>query len=186
MSRDLAAETAAASQGSTILPVWLVKLEFDSAPLCLSTYDAPITWNGDTYTGTYGISSISPAQEDTELARSTLTMKLSGLPNDIVAIVHDEYYQGRRATTYLGYLDISTRQLVGDPTIFHRGRMDTASVDEGDTCSVTLSVESRFAAWDRAKVRRYNDADQKARFPGDRGLEFVDQATKGTVYGLVQ
>jgi hypothetical protein len=186
VSRDLVTATATAAQQDTIIPVWLVKLEFDSGNVCLSTYDGPLTWNGDTYIGAGAIGSISPVDEDTELARSTLTMQLRGLPDDIIAIVHDEYFQGRRATTRQGYLDQNTRQLVGDPAIYHRGRMDTATVDEADTCSVTLSVESRFAAWDSAKVRRYNDADQQSKYPGDLGMEFVEQATRGTVYGSSQ
>lgn len=183
MSRDLESATETASQASTIVPVWFIKLEFDSGTVYFSTYDGPLTWGGNTYIGAGKIGGIGSIDEDTELARSTLTMTLYGLPSDIIAIVHGEYFQGRPATTYIGYLNQSTRQLVADPSIIHRGRMDTASVDEGDTCSVTLTVESRFAAWDKAKTQRYNDADQKARFPGDRGLEFVEQAVQGKVWG---
>ena len=47
-----------------------------------------------------------------------------------------------------------------------------------------LTVESRFAAWDRPLVRRYNNADQQTRYPGDKGLEFVEQtAEKQIVWG---
>src|SRR4051812_16382305 len=121
MSRDLVTATATAAQQDTIVPVWLVKLEFDSGNVCLSTYDGPITWGGDTYTGAGANGSISQADEDTELARSALTMELRGLPDDIIAIVHSEYFQGRRGRTRMGYLDPNTRQLVGDPMIYHRG-----------------------------------------------------------------
>ncbi|MCU1324986.1 MAG: hypothetical protein JWN34_356 [Bryobacterales bacterium] len=184
MSRDLVSATRDASQGSVIVPVWLIKLQFDGGTIFLSTYDGPLTWSGDTYIGAGAIGSISPIQEDTELARTTLSMQVRGLPSEIIDIVHNEYFQGRRATTYLGYLDQITRQFVDDPVIMHRGRMDTAQIDESDTCSVTLTVESRFADWDKAKVRRFNDADQKSRFPGDRGLEFVTQAEQGTIWGI--
>lgn len=189
MSRDLAAATQTASesgQGSDLAPapVWLVKLEFDDGDVTLCTHDGNVAWNGDTYIGAGAIGSIGAMEENIELARATLQMQLRGLPTDIVAIVLGEHYQGRRATTYLGYIDRTTGQLVGDPTILHRGRMDNAQIKQGKTCSVTMNVESRFADWNRAKVRRYNDADQKAKYPDDKGLEFVDQAVAGTIWGV--
>jgi hypothetical protein len=184
VSRDLASATITASQQSVIVPVWFVKLEFDSGTMYLSTYDGPLTWGGHTYIGAGAIGGLSAIDEDTELARSTLSMQLRGLPDEIISIVQNEHFQGRTATTYIGYLNQTTRQLVADPSILHRGRMDTATIDEDQTCSVTLTVESRFADWDKAKVHRYNDADQKARFPGDRGMEFVAQAVQGKVWGI--
>jgi hypothetical protein len=184
MSRDLAPATETASKAPTIIPVWLVKLEFDSGNFTLSTYDGEIAWNGDVYTGAGAIGSLTQIDEDTELARSTVQMQLRGLPSDIIAIVLGEHFQGRRATTYLGYLDTDNRRLIGDPAIIHRGRMDTAIIDQGSTCAVTLNVESRFAAWDRAKVRRYNDADQQAAYPGDKGMQFVQQAVEGKIWGI--
>lgn len=184
MSRDVPTATGTASQSSSIIPVWFVKLEFDSGNVALCTYDGDVAWNGDVYTGAGSIGTISAIDENTELARSTLQMQLRGLPTEIVAIVLAEHYQGRKATTRLGYLDFDSRRLIGDPAIVHSGRMDTASIKQGATCTVTLNVESRFAAWDKPKIRRYNDADQQSRFPGDTGLGFVQQAVEGTVWGL--
>lgn len=184
MTRSLDTATQSASEAGTILPVWFVKLEFDSGDVLLHTGLGDLSFGGDTYTGAGGIGSIDTVEEDSELSRSTLKLTLRGLPNDIISIVLNEYYQGRRATLYLGYLDQATRQLVADPGIVYRGRMDTASVSQGETCSVTLTVESVFAAWDRPLVRRYNNADQQARFPGDRGLEAVEQSSeKQIVWG---
>jgi hypothetical protein len=55
--------------------------------------------------------------------------------------------------------------------------MDTASISQGEQISVSVNLESRFAAWDKPNVRRYNNADQQSRYPGDKGLEFVEQTT---------
>ncbi len=204
--RDITAATQAASESDNPRPVWFVKLEFDDGDLCLSTHDGPLSFGGDDYIGAGTIGAISSIDENIELARSSLQMTLRGLPTDIVAIVLAEHYQGRRATTYLGYLgsvptwsDISETwesldepwesfstpgRLIADPVIIHRGRMDNASIQQGKTCSVTLNVESRFADWNRSKARRYNNADQQARYPGDRGMEFVEQAVAGKTWGV--
>lgn len=185
MSRDLDAATATASSADTALPVWFVKLAFDGGEVNLHSRIGTITWGGDDYTGAGGIGGISVVDEDSELARSTLELTLEGLPTDILSTVLNEHYQGRTATVYLGYLDPVTNQLVADPGIIYRGRMDTAKPRQGKTLSVSLTVESRFAAWDRPNVGRYNNADQQARYPGDRGLEFVEQTTDLTIaWGL--
>jgi hypothetical protein len=48
------------------------------------------------------------------------------------------------------------------------GRLNAAA-------SVVKNLESRLVDWERARVRRYNDADQQAEYPGDLGLQFVEQ-----------
>jgi hypothetical protein len=191
VSRDLDSATITASQSGinpadpAAEPVWFVKLAFDGGDLNLHTRLGPITWGGDTYTGAGDVGGIGVVDEDSELARSTLELSLRGLPTDLLSTVLNEHYQGRTATLYLGYLDPVTQQLVADPGIVYRGRMDYARPRQGETLSIALFVESRFAAWDRPNVRRYNHADQQARYPGDRGLEFVEQTTDLTIaWGL--
>lgn len=184
MTRSISNANAAASSAPVIAPVWFVKLEFDDGPVCLHTQLGTLSFGGDEYTGAGDIGAISTMEEDSELSRSTLTLSLSGLPGDIISVVLNEQYQGRNATVFLGYLNPDTMQLVDTPLIVYRGRMDTASTEQGETLSVGLSVESRFAAWDRPLVRRYNNADQQARYPGDRGLEYVEQtAEKQLIWG---
>lgn len=175
--RDISSLNQSASQADTIAPVIFVALEFDSGTVRLHSSLGDLTFGGHTYTGTGGMGGIDSAVEDSELGRTTLNMTLAGLPLSLTSIILDEQYQGRTATIYLGYLDTTTRALVDDPTILFRGNMDTASVKQGKELSLTLSVETRFAAWDRPLVRRYNNADQQGRFPGDLGLEFVEQST---------
>lgn len=179
MTRDISSANQTASTASTIAPVFFVKLEFDAADVNLHTRLGPITWGGDTYTGAGDIGGISAIDEDTELSRSNLQLTLRGLPTDLIAIIANEYYQGRTATIYLGYLNLTTNVLVDDPLVIYRGRMDTASTEQGETLTVTVTVESRFAAWDRPRARRYNDADQQSRYPGDTGMQFIE-ATVGT------
>lgn len=184
MTRTIAAANQAASAAPVILPVFFVKLEFDTGDVPLHTTLGEIAWGGDTYAGAGDTGGISPVDEDTELARSTLQLSLRGLPTDLVSVVGNEHYQGRPATLFLGYLDQTTRQLVADPVIIYKGRMDTATTQVGQELAVSLTVESRFAAWDRPLVRRYNNGDQQNRWAGDRGLEFVEQTTeKQLVWG---
>ena len=60
--------------------------------------------------------------------------------------------------------------------------MDTMEFTEGDTGELTLNVEREFSQWDKPVVRRYTNADQQARYAGDRFFEFVEQMADKTVY----
>jgi len=181
MTRDINAATATASSASTIRPVMFVALEFDSATVRFHSELGDLTFDGDTYTGTGRLGDISPMDEESELARTPITLSLSGLPTDLLGAFLDEHYQGRRATVYLGYFD-DNRALVDDPIVLYRGRMNQPQIERGETLRIALTVESRFAAWDRPQVRRYNNADQQSRYPGDKGLEFVEKSANVQVF----
>lgn len=184
-TRDVAAATLTAAQQELIQPVLLAKLEFDSGAVLAHSRLGDLSFGGDTYLGIGQFGGVSQTQEGSDLSRSSIALTLSNIPGDMGALVLNEYFQGRRATLYLGYIDTTTSQLVAAPAILYRGRMDNARIRQGgDTFTVTVNIENRFAAWDKAAVRRFNNADQQSRYPGDRGFEFVEQAAeKQIVWG---
>src|SRR5262249_13328327 len=135
-----------------------------------------IAWGGHDWYGVSLLGAIGVVEEDSDLGRSTLTLALSGVDGTQVAAALGEHYQGRTAVVYVGALDVETMQLVADPQELKRGAMDVMEIDEGkDDFSVKLTVEDETAAWDRPVIRRYNDADQQLRYPGDTGLQFMEQ-----------
>jgi len=184
VTRDINLATQDASAADEIEPVLFAKLEFDGGDLLAHTSLGDLSFGGDTYLGVGQFGGIGTATEVSDLSNSPISLTLSNIPNAMAAILLNEQYQGRLATVYLGYLDITTRQLVADPTILYRGLIDTADIQQDQNFTITLSVNSRFAAWDKPLIRRYNNSDQQARYPGDRGLEFVEQsASKSVVWG---
>lgn len=179
MTRDLSAPNeAAATSTHGYRIVLFVDLGFDSGTVRVHSDLGDLVWGGNTYTGVGNLGAITEAEEDSELTRTPITLTLSGIPGTIVSAVLNEHYQGRPATVYLGYRDVTTGALADDPFILYRGRMDAPVIDEGEDFKVSIPVESRFAAWDRPNVARYNNADQQSRYPGDLGLEFVEQSTE--------
>lgn len=177
-SRDADSATITASQADIIHPLILAKLEFDSGDVLVHSGLGNVEFNSETYVGVGQFGGISAAEENSDLARSPLTLTLSNIPGDMGAIVLGEHYQGRRATLYLGYRDLSTSLLVGDPAILYRGRLDHARIKQGKTFTVTVSIENRMASWDKPLVRRYNNADQQGRYQGDMGLQYVEQSAE--------
>jgi hypothetical protein len=181
MTRDLDSATAAASQADAIAPIALVKLEFSSGDVRLHTWLGDITFDGEVYTGAGALAFIGPIDEDSDLTRNTLEMGLRGLPSDIVSIALNENFQGRPATVYVGYLETDAMELAGPPAEFGY-KMDYPTISVGKECQVRLVVEDEFAVLDKARTRRYNNADQQAQYPGDRGLEFVEQTVEKQIF----
>ena len=183
-TRDAAAGTITASQASTIHPVVFAKLEFDSGTVAVHSELGDLTFGSVTYTGVGRFGTIGTAEESSDLSRTPITLTMSNIDQAMGSVVLGEYYQGRLATVYLGYLNMTTRALVADPAIIYKGLINNAQIDQGKTFSVTISIESRLAAWERPITRRYNNADQILRYPGDKGMEFVEQAVnKPIIWG---
>lgn len=182
-TRDAPTATLDAAAEDTIYPVLLARLEFDSGDVLAHSGLGNLTFDGRTYNGIGQFGEVSSAGEPSDLSRSTLNLTLSNIPGDMGALVLNEHFQGRRGTVYLGYLDPTTRQLVDDPVIIHRGRMDNAKIRQGgDTFTVSVSIESRFASWNKPVARRYNNAFQQSAYPGDRGFEFIEQAAEKQIH----
>ena len=66
---------------------------------------------------------------------------------------------------------------VGDPdvlTTLFVGYMDQMNIDEGpDTCTISISVESKLIDLERPRVNRYTSASHKAKWPADLAFDFI-------------
>lgn len=174
MSRSTTTAVDTAFAGDNVPLVLFLQMEFDSGTSRVTNAAYDISWNGYTWTGVGALGSIEPVQEGADLQAYGLALKLSGIPTTQLATALDEDYQGRQATIWAAPLD-SEHRIVSDPVIVFKGRMDTMPITMGRSGEITLNLESRLVDWERARVRRYNDADQQAEYPGDLGLQFVEQ-----------
>lgn len=183
MTHDISPQNIAASQASTQVPVYFVKLVLDSGDVLVHTQLGVITWGGNDYQGVGNLGTIQAVSEESEIGRATTSLTLSGIDSALISIVLGQYYQGRAAYIYIGFLDETTRELVSDPMLLFAGNIDTAPIELGaKTGSITMTVENEFADWDKPRVRRYNTADQQSRFPGDNFFKFAEQAADAQVY----
>ncbi len=73
------------------------------------------------------------------------------------------------------------QRVVADPVGPFTYRMDSLEFEVGETNSVRLSAYSRLEDWQRPRVRRYNDSDQRAAFPDDRFFEYTEQLVTATL-----
>lgn len=181
--RDFDSASSTAADSASLALVQFVQMDFDSGTLRLCTGGNGYTWGGHTWQPAYNIGSIDEVQESSTLAIYPLRLTLSGVDPANVSIALDEPVQGRRVRVYLGYLD-DGHQLLADPRLIWSGHMDTMAISLGAEAVITVSAQSKMADWERARVRRYTDADQKSDYPADRGLEFVaETAEKELIWG---
>ncbi len=173
MTNRLDEEAAAETEKDVVRPILLAWLDFISGTTRLWSGVGDLEWDSQTWKGIGTLGKVSTVEETLELRAAGMAMQLSGVKAENLTEVIAEPIQGRKAKVYLAFLD-ENHDLVSDPVIIFDGRMDTVEIiDGGPTATVTLMVENRLRDLERARTRRYTDADQQARYANDRGLEYV-------------
>lgn len=166
-----AAETALSAD--TVYPIFLVQVTCVSGDVLMWSGLGDLVWQGRTYLGAGNLGGISAIGETTETSAKGLTLTLSGVPSDLVATALSETRQGLPAKVWLGCLT-ATGVMVDDPILLFGGLTDVPMVEDGaETCSVSITAESRLIDLERPRVRRYTPEDQHIDYPGDKGFDYV-------------
>ena len=171
MSLDLITILSNALDDEVFEPFFAVDLLFDSPnQLYLWTGSYDTTIDGKFYVSTPNLLSFSALDETSEISARSATVTLSGVPSAVVSLALSTPYQGRRANIFMG--------LLSDPTQYSEvfsGYMDTMPIEEGpESSTIDLVIESRLVDLERPRVRKYSSENQKFRFPGDKGFDFVE------------
>jgi hypothetical protein len=180
MSRDLTSTTISSIEDDVVQPFFAVELLFDGDnAIRLWTGVGTLTVGGEDYVGSGNLLSVSAIEETSEMAVKGATLTLSGVPSEVVALALNEPYQGRVCNIYFG--------VIGEQ-VFNQvfsGYMDQMNInDGGDTATIELMVENRLIDLERARVARFTSGYQKSIYPGDLGLDFVeDLQDKDIVWG---
>ena len=183
MSRDLNANNLTAAGAEIVRPVAFVELAYDTQTVRVHSAVGTLSWGGYDWAGVGDFGAVDTIEETAELQVSGLTLTLSGINPDLVNDLLNEDYQGRPVKIYMGWLDADFL-LPADPDLIFYGFMDTQTITLGTSATINITVENRLVDWDRPRVLRFNNETQQARFFGDRGFEFVEQAAeKRVVWG---
>lgn len=182
MSRGLSANNQTAVGADIIAPILFAELDFSGGFVRVHSSIGTIAWGGYDWLGVGTFGNVSAVEDSAELQRQTVSYTLNGIPTAMMSVVLNEDYQGRSAKLYLGFFDRNTGLLTDTPALIALGKMDVSKVKQGKTLTITITAESRVSAWNRPIVRRYTNAEQQARFTGDKGLEFIDQASRKEIY----
>lgn len=173
MARSLTSEMATAMLGAKKTPFFLVWFEFASGDLRLWNGYSQLSWNGETWTGSAALLSISPIIETSLIKTSGVNFLLSGLDTSIVSLAQNENYSNRLVHIYIGAFD-DAGAIIVDPYEIRRGLMDVMHVaEDGETATMRLAAVSILAALDSPRKHHYTPADQALEFPDDKFFDFV-------------
>jgi hypothetical protein len=179
----------AALGGRTVRASFLVLFDFVTEPMYIWTGAGSIDTGGHTWKGLGNFGSITGLEQAINGEAPETTFTLSGIDSTIVSVARDEFEseaKDRLAKVLLqfhNYEDDRPLELFDEPYAIWAGRIQTARFELQGPAKRTISVaaESLFSLRSRPNFSQYTDSDQRSRFSGDRGFEFVTSLTNKVV-----
>ena len=170
-ARGISSPFAAAIASPSVQLFDLVELGFDGATQYLCQLDFAVPYGGNTYTNQLGLVQIEDVSE-TAQSYEGLRVTISGVSQTNLALILANKVRGRVAR--LRTVALVSGTLVVDDRAWV-GYMDTPLYTlEGGQATIQIACENRFSSWNRAQPIYFTNAWQQVRFPGDKGLEFVE------------
>jgi hypothetical protein len=173
MTRDITAAFAEALADQHLRPVIFFEGEFATGWVRLWSGLGEISWNGESWSGAGALLGLGSIDESGEVVAGGTAVSLSGVPVDLVQMAIEEARQGLPGRIWLGLL-AEDGSIIADPVQAFTGRLDVPEIkDDADTCTITISYESRLIDLTVARTWRYTHESQQALYPGDLGFEYV-------------
>jgi hypothetical protein len=195
MSRDLSVNTIENISENVVYPFFATELRFDGNIVRMWTGQGTLVLaDGTEWVGLGQLLDISAIEETSEMSVKGASISLSGIPSNLLSLALSEPYQGRIAKIYFGtfqqgsilqetsdYIllqDGSRINLESASTGFNElfsGYMDQMNIEEaGDTATIEMMVENKLIDLERARVARFTSGYQKSVYPGDLGMDFIE------------
>lgn len=178
MSRSTSAAFDTAHDAAHFDEVIFAELQFASGTTRVCTREHDVAWDGHTWLGRGRVGTISMLQEAGELEPFGIEMTLAVSSELLSLALTPSEYKNRTARIWEGLIDRSSGAayaIVDAPVGPFTFRMDSLEWELGEIGLLKLTAESRLADWQRARMRRYNDADQQSKFPGDNFFANAEQ-----------
>lgn len=135
-------------------------------------------WEGLTDPGQTRLTKVSAVEMPSPNVAAKIDLTLTGVDRELLAQLRADVriIYTAECELYVQVVNPDTRETIGDPvTIFPNGRcgMPRFEATGVGVRSITIPVDGIWANKNFAPGGRLNDADQKSRYAGDRGLERV-------------
>lgn len=183
MLPEVVSELAA---GHRVACAVLFEFEFTSGTQRYWDGHGYLTADGQDWLGFGQMGSVSGLEQSRGMSAPQTTFKLSGVDDNLIAIAVNSASEvtGNPCTVFLQFLS-SVGVSLDDPIAIWAGTMDTLTFQAGvKDQAITLTAETLFVDRVRAPWGLWTDTDQRARWPLDRGFEFVASLLFKTVNWL--
>jgi len=182
MPRSLNASLITELATNKLNPVELVYLGVSTGTYYTDHYKN-ITFDGNTYVASSLFLGSSESAESSEVSVSNLVVKFGGADQTIISLFLNNDYMDKRAWVYRGFLD-ENQALINYPFLLFDGRIENLSIEEDNNNStVSISIASHWADFDKIKGRKTNTNSQALHFPTDVGFDYASQTAKDIKWG---
>jgi len=165
-------------------PVILIYFNI-STGLRFTDHYKDITYDSNTYTASSLFLGLSDISESSEVSVDSISVAFSGADQTIISLVFNNDYMEKEAEIYKGFLN-SSQQLIADPFLLFKGRIESFNLDEDETSStITINIASHWSDFERIQGRRTNTASQQLYFSGDVGFDYASQSVLDIKWGRV-
>lgn len=175
--QEEAAINAAHSDGC-----WLIEVGYSSPAVAFraTTYDRLVKWNGHEWRSMADILAVDAFKESAGLIVTSYKLTLPAVDTDQLAVALLPA-KGTPVKIWEAHLD-DDGDVIPDPQLIDEATLDRRRIKiTGKTATVEAYIESENANWRMRRVRRWTDADQRAKYPDDTSLRFVSQMSQRTL-----
>jgi len=191
MTRNISTTLQTKLEGKSVFVADLIEMHF-STPLYFTTtninidYDSPTAPESgvQTYLAQGLFLNYGDIIENSDLRVGTLELNFTAVDPTMVAVLLNNDFIDKRVVLYRAVLNSDYSFTSDDVFTIFDGRISGWAIsEEQNTASVSLSVASFFADFNRTNGRRTNPASQNLYFPNDRGMDFSPQIVKDIRWG---
>jgi len=159
---------------------WLIEMDFSGGMVYATTAPVNVDYGGHTYTGLGNLVQVGGLSESENNSAEKLSVSVSVVDSTMLALVlvDANTYRGRSLTLRLQMLNEAFKP-IGTPKQRWSGKMNPAKVTRGGAGGENNGrIELPCSRYGMARARNYQGlrhthAQQQLRFPGDLGLQYM-------------
>ena len=122
--------------------------------------------------------------ESSDLRVGQVDLTFTAVDTTTVALLINNNYMNKRVVIYRAVLDADYSFTSDDVFTVFDGNIMNYSIRESEgTATVTMTVASQFADFERTNGRKTNTASQQVHFSTDLGMDFSTQVVKDIKWG---
>ena len=175
---------AEAARQPTVRVALLLSFAFASGTQRYWTGFGPLDAGGNLWQGSGDLIQVDGLSAPTGTVAAPTTVSISGVDPDFVTAARNasDEVKGRALKVFLQFFTEDWQPL-DNPVLIWSGVMDQMqySAEGQHTRAISLSAEGIWAGRNRPPFGLLTSADQKARYPGDRGLDRTADLVQKTI-----
>lgn len=184
MSRGVHADVITELAKNAFNTAHLISIDFDT-PVYLTESAVAIASGGTTYLPSSALKSISTISETSQIQVGSITISLSSVSQEYVAILLSQGYIDKRVMISRVLLN-DDYSIIGDPILLFDGRVQSFTIQDGvNSSAINLVASSHWADFQKKSGRRTNSNSQKMHFTSDKGFEFAPNTMRDLKWGRV-